>query len=81
MRNQARCIEPGCDRTNHARRYCQWHYQAHRRDGTLDKVNQMGVYATEPGGAICGVCGRNIYNHGVTEWCYIEERQAHHARR
>ena len=63
-----------------ARRYCQWHYQKHRRAGDLPRKNQQGVIAREPAGATCGVCGRTVYTHGVTEWCYIDERQAYHAR-
>lgn len=76
MRNRAACKEAGCVRTTHSRGYCQWHYIKHRRDGTLAKKNADGVYARESAGAACGVCGRRVYDHDVTEWCFINERQA-----
>ena len=76
MRNRATCIEPGCNDVNHARRYCQTHYQKHRRHGRLPNTNNpAGVYVHRAVGATCGVCGRSIYEHEVTEWCYINERR------
>lgn len=80
MRNRATCSEPDCIRTVHARRYCQWHYRKHRRNGTLPKQRPDALHVREKGGTLCAVCGRQLSIHGVTEWCYYEEREAHHAR-
>ncbi len=73
----ANCKEPDCTRNSHTRGYCQWHYRRNRRHGTLERIrNTSMIIWAEYQGPTCGVCGRSVYEHGVTEWCHVETRMA-----
>ena len=69
----ANCKEPNCTRPAIVRSYCQRHYRRHRRHETLHTKRPIGICA-EPQGPTCGICGHSVYEHGVTEWCHVDQR-------
>lgn len=72
LATQRACGMGGCDRRQHARGYCQRHYQLLRRSGDLQPLPTV---MAKPAGAECYVCGRPLHVHGLTEFCDLIDRR------
>ena len=68
---KAGCKLHHCDkpaRSNQFDALCDGHYRQKLRTG------QTTIFKARPQGPACGICGRSVYTHGVTEWCHVETR-------
>jgi hypothetical protein len=72
LATQRACWEAGCDRRQHARGYCQRHYQLLRRQGELESLPKVSAARA---GVECYVCGRPLRVHGLTEFCDLIDRR------
>ena len=71
------CGAEGCGRGQHARGYCQKHYQWRRRHGKLLPIREIGIGTqAKPQGVTCQICGRSVMDHGVSEFCQLMMREA-----
>ena len=52
---------------------CERHRRQKYRTGRTETI------WAEKQGPECGICGRSVYEHGVTEWCHVETRMAQNA--
>jgi len=63
------CMVDGCYRETRSNGYCEKHYLNLRRMGSVRTQNKRIDWVTDSAGPECGVCGRSVYEHKVTEFC------------
>jgi len=64
------CMVDGCYRETRSNGYCEKHYLNLRRTGHLrPQKKTTWDWVSDAAGPECGVCGRSVYEHGVTEFC------------
>ena len=69
------CTLDGCYlETQRSSPYCVRHHRQNHRTGTPRSDERYSDRVTAPAGAECGICGRSVYEHGVTEFCELVER-------
>jgi len=64
------CMVDGCYRNTRSNGYCEKHYLNLRRSGHLRAQKKTAWdWVSDAAGPECRVCGRSVYEHGVTEFC------------
>lgn len=66
------CTVDGCYRETRlgaVTAYCEKHYQSIIRTGHLRPQKNVFDWVSDAAGPECRVCGRSVYEHGVTEFC------------
>lgn len=63
------CMVDGCYRDTRSNGYCEKHYLNLRRAGSIRPTKKLHDWVSDSAGPECGVCGRSVYEHGVTEFC------------
>ena len=70
------CTVDGCRRdARDGMNICDTHYNQRRNDAKRSRRNQRD-WVLDSAGPECRVCGRSVYEHGVTEFCEGSERRA-----
>lgn len=64
------CPLDGCYRQRSNARYCERHQRQLMRTGSPYSTQRDWV--SDAAGPDCLICGRSVYEHGVTEWCVRE---------
>jgi len=73
------CNVDACYRAARSTTYCDTHYRNKLRTGSVYGVKSTKEdreWVMESAGAVCGVCGRSVYGHKVTEFCELIARMA-----
>ena len=72
MQVSSSCTVDGCYRETRfgvVGKYCEKHYLNLRRSGHIRPQKYAADWVSDSAGPECGVCGRSVYEHGVTEFC------------
>lgn len=72
------CAVDGCyreTRGGYVARYCEKHGKSLRATGHLRPQKKLYDWVSDSAGPECRVCGRSVYEHGVTEFCQEIARQ------